>query len=83
MSAVATGRRRFTEPDAWGQAFDYIREANRPDVVEIDGHPYKLYPSGRALCAATFPYHNFEGDACGCLQRESGGTIAEFAVGLS
>lgn len=59
----------------WDEAFDYVRERNRPEIVLVDGQPYKLYPSGRSLCAATRPYHSFDGEACDCQSRESGGTI--------
>ena len=73
---------KFTSPDAWAHAHGYVREANRPDVVEIDGHPWKLYPSGRVLCAATKPYHKpLLSDGCDCLTRE-GETIVAFTMPL-
>lgn len=61
--------------DRWDEAFDYVRERRRPEIVLVDGQPYKLFPSGLSLCAATHPYHSFEGVACDCQSRESGGTI--------
>jgi hypothetical protein len=36
--------------DTFEEAFDYVREVNRPVVVVIrhDGHFWKCYPSGKA-----------------------------------
>lgn len=64
--------------DTWDAAFDYTRERNAPVRATVNGQPYKLYPSGRALCAATRPFHTFEGEHCDCGERKSGGTIATF-----
>jgi hypothetical protein len=64
---------------AWDEAFSYVRERNRPDVVTVDGKRYKLYPSGRALCAVTMPMHSFEGAHCDCSDRQ-GETIARLFI---
>jgi hypothetical protein len=34
---------------AWPEAFSYVREANHPCVLMINGERWKLYPSGQAL----------------------------------
>jgi len=73
---------KFDEPDAWGQAFDYVRERDRPDIVIVDGRKYKLYPSGRVLCAEFSPYHLVDGDVCDCRDQR-GDTIAEWVMPLS
>lgn len=81
MTPTAADRRAFNGPDAWVQAFDYVREVKHPDVVSINGHMWKLYPNGRALCAATRPFHKpfVADDECDCTTRE-GETIAEFRM---
>jgi hypothetical protein len=82
--AVVRAMRDSPELKSWDEAFRYVREADQgPMVVSLNGHPYKIYPrSGRTLCAATLPMHDFEGTRCDCLERESGGTIMEFTLDL-
>ena len=32
--------------DGWAEAFGYCREVNHPVVILMDGHKWKLFPSG-------------------------------------
>jgi len=38
-------------------------------TTDRDGHPWKAYPSGRILCAATTPLHDalLDDGTCDCL----------------
>lgn len=54
-------------------------------ALDRDGHPWRVYPNGRLLCAASRPFHqaygplNEETDGpCDCVNR-TGETIAEFS----
>ncbi len=40
--------KKFSGEDAWAEAFDYCREADKPICVLVHGTKYKLFPSGRA-----------------------------------
>lgn len=64
----------------WDDAFHSVRVVvQAPAVVMVQGRRYKLYPSGRVLCAATRPYHKPHHETpdghCGCMEIE-GDTIA-------
>jgi hypothetical protein len=64
--------RTYNEPEevAWSLAFSDVREMNRPAIVLINGKKRKLYPSGRALCAENFPYHDLTD--CNCDEPSDG-----------
>ena len=55
-------------------------------ALDRDGHPWRVYPNGRLLCAAGEPPHyafdaeNKETDgACDCVNRK-GATIASYVL---
>ena len=65
----------------FSDAFDFVREHGAPIICAVKGNKVKLYPSGRALCARNYPYHDFMGDGihCDCNER-TGETIATYTL---
>lgn len=66
----------------WEHVWSECRERNAPMMATVCGRRYKLYPSGRLLCAGTRPYHIAppDGEPCPQCDAVSGGTIARLTV---